>query len=336
MAFADRRTINVLYTILLFTVTVAIVYVARAVFVIFIFAILFAYLIDPVVRFLQRHSLIFKNLRGPHVAEAYLCLLILIPLTIHLVAPGSLGKTTKLTKQIPAFVASISSGEIVTQIGDRYGWSETQQQRLKSFLVENQANIEGMGRQWERSAFSALAGVVVIPILAIFFLSDGANMVDAVIRMVATKDRVEEFQGFAQELNSMLHHYIRAKVTLAVLSLVFFSLATLLLRFPHFLALGLLAGTLEFIPVAGWMISAGAIISIGAVTRAHWIWMAALIFLWRMLMDYWISPRVMGHELEIHPVMAIFAVMVGGAVGGIVGIYLSVPFVAVLRVLWRR
>jgi predicted PurR-regulated permease PerM len=54
-----------------------------------------------------------------------------------------------------------------------------------------------------------------------------------------------------------------------------------------------------------------------------------------MLMDYWISPRVMGHELEIHPLMAIFAVMLGGAIGGIVGIYLSVPFVAVLRVLWR-
>jgi predicted PurR-regulated permease PerM len=160
-------------------------------------------------------------------------------------------------------------------------------------------------------------------------------MVDSLIRMVATKDNLEEFQSLAGELNSMLHHYIRAKVTLAVLSLVFFSLATLLLGYPHFLALGLLAGILEFIPVAGWMTSAVAIISIGAMTHAHWIWMAALIGLWRMLMDYGISPRVMGHELEMHPLMAIFAVMMGGAIGGIAGIYLSVPFVATLRVLWR-
>lgn len=55
-----------------------------------------------------------------------------------------------------------------------------------------------------------------------------------------------------------------------------------------------------------------------------------------MLMDYAISPRVMGHELEIHPLLAIFTVMVGGAVGGIVGIYLSVPLVATLRVVWHR
>jgi len=46
--------------------------------------------------------------------------------------------------------------------------------------------------------------------------------------------------------------------------------------------------------------------------------------------------RVMGHELEIHPLLAIFTLMVGGAVGGIVGIYLSVPLVAALRVIYRR
>jgi predicted PurR-regulated permease PerM len=336
MAFPDRRTVNVLCTILLFAIMVAMVYVARGVLVIFTFSILFAYLIDPVVRFIQRHSFVFRNLRGPHVAEAYLCLLILIPLVIHIVAPGLLGKTTKLAKQVPAFVAGISNGEIVTQIGGKYGWSEPQQQRLKSLLVQHQAQIGGVAKGLERSTFSAAAGLVVIPILAIFFLSDGAKMVNSLIRVVGTKENFEELQSLASELNSMLHHYIRAKVTLAVLSLGFFSLATLVLRFPHFLALGLLAGVLEFIPVAGWMTSAVAILSIGAMTHAHWIWMAGLIGLWRMLMDYWISPRVMGHELEIHPLMAIFAVMVGGAIGGIVGIYLSVPFVAVLRVLWRR
>jgi predicted PurR-regulated permease PerM len=335
MAFPDRRTVNVLCTILLFTVVLAIVYVARGVLVVFTFAILFAYLIDPVVRLLQSHSLIFRNLRGPHVAETYLFLLILIPLTIHFLVPGSLGKTTKFAKQIPALVADISTGEIATQLGKKYGWSEPQQQRLKSLLVQHQGDIEGLARGWERHAFSALAGLVVIPILAIFFLSDGANMVDSLIRMLATNDNLEELRSLASELNSMLHHYIRAKVTLAGLSLVFFSVATLLLGFPHFLALGLLAGVLEFIPVAGWMISAVTIISIGAMTHAHWIWMAALVGLWRMLMDYGISPRVMGHELEMHPLLAIFAVMVGGAIGGIVGIYLSVPFVAMLRVVWR-
>src|SRR5262249_14126008 len=65
------------------------------------------------------------------------------------------------------------------------------------------------------------------------------------------------------------------------------------------------------------------------LTHSHWIWMAALLGIWRMLMDYAIAPRVMGHELEIHPLLAIFTMMVGGAVGGIVGVYLSIPLVAI-------
>ena len=173
MAFADRRTINVLCTILFFTIVLVIVYVARSVLVIFAFSILFAYLIDPVVRYIQQHSLVFRNLRGPHVAEAYLFFLILIPLVIHFAAPGSLGKTTKLAKQIPAFVDNLSTGEIATQIGGKYGWSEPQQQRIKSLLVQHQANIQSVAGGWERSAVPTLAGLFVIPILAIFFLNDG-------------------------------------------------------------------------------------------------------------------------------------------------------------------
>ena len=57
----DRRTAKVLMTILVFALGLAIVYVARTVFIVFIFAILFSYLIDPVVRFLQRHSSIFQE-----------------------------------------------------------------------------------------------------------------------------------------------------------------------------------------------------------------------------------------------------------------------------------
>ena len=76
MAFPDRRTLNVLLTTLLFIVVLGIVYVARGVLVIFAISILFAYLIDPFVQFLQSHSLFFKKLRGPHVLEAYVALLI--------------------------------------------------------------------------------------------------------------------------------------------------------------------------------------------------------------------------------------------------------------------
>jgi len=134
----------------------------------------------------------------------------------------------------------------------------------------------------------------------------------------------------------MLQRYIRAKVILVGLSFLYCSIAMLVLGFPKAIALGIVAGILEFIPVVGWMTAAATLVTVGVLSHSHWIWMLALLGIWRISMDYGIAPRVMGHELEIHPLLAIFALMVGGAVGGIVGIYLSVPLVAASRVIYRR
>jgi len=53
-------------------------------------------------------------------------------------------------------------------------------------------------------------------------------------------------------------------------------------------------------------------------------------------MDYWIAPRVFGHELEIHPLVAILTLMIGGAIGGLAGVYLSLPIAAVIRVVCTK
>src|SRR5580658_6581909 len=102
MDFPDRRTVNVLLTALLFAVMLAIVYVARTVIIIFAFSILFAYLIDPIVRFLQRHSLFFKNLRGPHVLEAYLAIIIVSVLLSQGLVPGMRKNAGRILSAIPS------------------------------------------------------------------------------------------------------------------------------------------------------------------------------------------------------------------------------------------
>jgi predicted PurR-regulated permease PerM len=336
MELLDRRTTKILITILVFAVVLAILYIARAVFVLFAFAILLAYLINPVVRFLQRHSLFFKNLRGPHVAEAYLAFLILAAFLIHAFAPDLHRHPTRLIAAVQTLTERVSSGEIAADLGSNFSWSETQTVRARTFIQQHKAEIENVLKTAEQSASIALGGVVVIPILALFFLSDGEKLAEQVFRLVSTPSNQEAIRSLVVELDATLQHYIRAKVILALLSMIYSSVAMLLLGFPNAIVLGLVAGILEFIPVAGWMLAAGTILTVGCVTHAHWIWMLLLLVLWRVLMDYGIAPRVMGHELELHPLLAIFTMMIGGAAGGIVGIYLSIPLVAAVRVIWRR
>src|SRR5208283_1824202 len=107
MRVFDQRTARVLATALAFGLVVAIAYAARAVIVIFLFSILFAYLIDPIVRLLQRHSLFFKNLRGPHVTEAYLACIILVAALGHAVAPAFHNDFGRLSQEIPALADKV-------------------------------------------------------------------------------------------------------------------------------------------------------------------------------------------------------------------------------------
>ncbi|HMI51550.1 MAG TPA: AI-2E family transporter [Candidatus Saccharimonadales bacterium] len=332
MVFPDRRTASALLTILLFALVLAVVYVARTVIVIFAFSLLFAYLINPIVRFLQRHSLFFKNLRGPHVLEAYLALIALTVLLSHGLFPQFRKSAGQLLASIPMLTDRVSSGEIANNLG----WADEQADQIRTFLQRHHSNIERSLGEIERSAPTAFAGILVIPILAIFFLSDGENIANQIIHLVSAKENHAFLRSLADELHIMLQRYIRAKVILGGLSLAYCSVVMLVLGFPNAIVLGVLAGILEFIPVAGWMTAAAIIVTAGVLTHSHWIWMLALLIVWRLLMDYGIAPRVMGHQLEIHPLLAIFTLMVGGAVGGIVGIYLSVPLVAALRVVYGR
>jgi len=334
MAVPDRRTLDILLTTLLFAVVLATVYVARGVLIIFVFAILLAYLIDPVVRFLQDHALFFRNLRGPHVLEAYLAFLLCLAFTIHALAPRLTSVKGKVFETVPALLQGLSTGEFAESVGQKYHWDEAQTSRLKQFLIDHRDFTRELVRSVERFSSNALAATIVIPVLAIFFLAEGRGMTDALIQLFFAENSRKAARDIADGLNIGLKRYIRAKVILAGWSFSFYTAAMLLARFPHAVALGVLGGALEFVPVAGWMTSATVILTAGFLTHSHWIWMAAFLGLWRLVMDYFISPRVVGHNLEIHPLLVIFAVMVGAKIDGIVGIYLSIPLIVVVRVLW--
>src|ERR1700736_1730684 len=263
MAFPDRRTSNVLLTILFFFLVVTILFAARRVLLIFVFAILFAYLIDPVVRFLQEHSLFFKNLRGPHVVEAYLAFLIFAALALQGLAPLVSTHADKLFDEAPVWLNSVTSGDVAIKIGNAQGWNELEELRLKFFLVAHREKIQSLASAAEQFASNALVALVVVPILAVFFLADGRRIADSFIQLVSTESNHQTIREVAEELNTMLRKYIRAKVILGGCSLVFYSAAMLSLKFPNAISLGVLGGVLEFVPVAGWMSSAAMIAGVG-------------------------------------------------------------------------
>jgi predicted PurR-regulated permease PerM len=133
----------------------------------------------------------------------------------------------------------------------------------------------------------------------------------------------------------MLAHFIRAQLTMAGISLVAYSVVLGASRYPYALVLGFAAGAMEFIPVLGPLLAATVIVAVGFLSGYPHLW-AIILFLAvrRVIQDYVVSPRVLGGTLELHPLAAIAAVLMGGELGGVLGVYLSIPIAATIRIVW--
>jgi predicted PurR-regulated permease PerM len=135
----------------------------------------------------------------------------------------------------------------------------------------------------------------------------------------------------------MLAQFIRAQLTLALFSFVVYLAFLEAARVPYALVLGTAGGFMEFIPVVGPLVAALVILGVALLmSYPHWLLLVAFLVVWRMVQDYVVSPRIMGKSMELHPLAAIFGVLAGAEIAGVLGVYLSIPVMASLRIVWRR
>lgn len=116
-----------------------------------------------------------------------------------------------------------------------------------------------------------------------------------------------------------------------------YAIAFSLMGIPYAILLATLAGVLEFIPVLGPLAAAAVAVLVTLISGSGSLW-ALLGFLaaWRLFLDYVLMPQVMSAGLALHPVLVIAGALAGEAVAGVPGLFLSVPVMATLRVLYVR
>jgi predicted PurR-regulated permease PerM len=336
LLLADSRTARVIITVLLFALGLGFLYVARATLMAFLFAIFFAYLMSPLVNRLEK---VVKS-RGLAIAVLYALLLVLVVVFFVAVGPKVTREGGRLGKSLPDLLSQLSSGKIAAQIGQEHGWNEKSTELVQSFLASHGEDIEQLAQRIGlRMADVAKQAWLffVVPLLSIFFLKDGRAFNDFLLSTIQSRPQREFLENVLSDLNKMLAHFIRAQLTLAALTLVVYSGVLWIMGVPYFLVLGTVGGLLEFIPVVGPLAAALIIVSVALLTSyQHWTALVIFLVIWRLIQDYVSSPRIMGESMELHPLAAIFGVMAGGEVAGILGIYLSIPVMASLRIVFRR
>jgi len=326
----------VLVTVLLFALGLGFLYVARSTLIAFLFAIFFAYLMSPLVAHLEH---LLKG-RGRAIAVIYTLLLALVVVFFVIVGPKVTREGARLWQSIPSLLSQLSSGQIANRLSIEHGWNAATTALVQRFLVSHQSDITELAqRVGLRTADVAKQAwlLIVVPLLSIFFLKDGRAFSEFLLSTIQSRPQREFLENVLNDLNRMLAHFIRAQLILAALSMVMYSAFLAIVGVPYALVLGTIGGVLEFIPVVGPLVAGVTIITAALLTSyKHWLVIVIFLIAWRMIQDYVSSPRIMGESMELHPLAAIFGVMAGAEVAGILGIYLSIPVMAALRIVFRR
>ncbi|MCB0045178.1 MAG: AI-2E family transporter [Caldilineaceae bacterium] len=330
-----------------------------------IFAAILAYLLLPLISFLQRR---FHWTRGWSIFAVYLVTILVglfLTLTLGLMV---IEQVTRLINVLPQIIE--------TAINNATTWTQSLSGRTVELgfitftlpqisLAETIANgrvqiirwteviITGSGRLvlgLAGNIFSGAGTAFVILTISVYLARDFPRIGHMIVDLGDETGYRDDTQRLVTQFVQIWNSYLRGQVTLALVIGAIVTVGLWLMGIRNALALGVLAGLLEFIPIAGPVISAGISTGIAFFLGSTAFpglspWMVAAMVLIFMIIVQQVEnavlvPRIVGNALELHPIIIILAVMLGGSLAGILGAVLAAPVTATIKLFgsyfWRK
>lgn len=334
-----RRNWRLILFVLGIVITFWLLYVFRSVLLPFICGLVLAYLLYPVISWLERklpgQGRWQSTKRISLIILIFIVVLVLIGLLIFSIATGVAGSFELLIQNAPDY---FSKGLSTFQEWLRSFWQwfppETQQQ------VESIAHDVGTalgnamrdafvkGASYVPSTFGLILGFVALPVFLFYVLKDweklGSGFYSAFSLQMAVHVR-----GIVSVLDKVLGRWIRAQLVLSATVAVLCFIGLSILGITLAPALAALQGIMEFIPILGpWIGGAVGVIVILAIAPQKAIWAAIVYLVVQMLENILLVPRIHGGYLRIHPALILVLLPLGAYIAGLWGIILIVPLTA--------
>jgi predicted PurR-regulated permease PerM len=332
----NRRGATYAYSVAMVLLLFYLVYLIRSTIFIFVLALLFAYLLSPLVNLLDRF--LPGRTRTPALALAYVIFIGLSALFVIQIGTTVVEQATSLTKKFPDMLASWQqpTPSVTPAVNSL---KEQLVGRLRLEVAKRSSDLLTALPQFGiefLTVASSLIYVVIIPILAFFFLKDGRAIRDHILEIVDRGPRRDLLEDILADINLLLAHYMRALFGLSLVAFTCCSIFFSIVGVPYGVLLAAIAGMLEFIPMLGPLTSSAIILTVAAVAGSHVVAILIFLALFRLLQDYGVSPHLMGKGVELHPLLILFGVWAGAEIAGIAGTFLSVPVLALMRILYLR
>jgi predicted PurR-regulated permease PerM len=340
-----RAAISLLsVTALIALVVLAVVFdflAATGVLLVVFLSFVLTYLIAPAVERLRRASAAWRKGRPVTREVALLALyggIVALALPVWVFAGQRLtaaaGRTVDTVPQhVARFIGQVRASERWPDlVGVPSGVRDLLAEATRRVSQSVQNEVRALGAELVRVR-RLVPWLAFVPAIAFVLLTRWARFRRSTTRVLPTAHLQWRADQLLQQVNRVLAAYIRAQATAAVIVGVLCWVGFAVLRLPYPGTLGLVAGVLEMVPLAG-----PVAVAVAATAMAPERALPVLMFLavLRILQDYAIYPRIIGRATRLHPVAVVLALWLGAAIGGIIGLCLAVPVVGALQVTKRH
>lgn len=298
------------------------------------FSALLAYLIYPMVRFFNRHMP-----RVLAILVSILLLLVVMGFVIFFIVAAAVQQFALLISLIqkafqhperyPQFQAFQNELARLGISRDQFHFSG---QQITSFLQKAIGGvIPVLG-----SIFLLVISLLLIATLAVYFMVDGERINSWLRHKTPLKYR-GFINSFMDELGHSLGGFVRGQVLMATIMAVIVGIGAFIIGVPYVFLLALIVFICEFIPQIGSYIS-GAIGVLFALTHGWQVALIYLVFVTVMqagLDGQILSPRILGHSVGLHPIISVFALLVGTVLFGLLGAFFACPVAGIIQTFVR-
>ncbi len=303
---------------------------ARSVLILIVFSLFLAVGLNPVVESLTRRGMrrtfaigiVFSIVIGAFVAFGFA------------VVPPVAEQSDEFVKNVPGYLEDLRRNSTIRQFDDDYGVIEKAQAYVTSGDLGQRlfGGILGVGR----IVINAVFGAVSVLILTLYFLTSLPSMKRQAYQLVPASRR-ERVQLLTDEILTRIGGFVSGAMTVAFIAALTSYVFLRIVDMPFALALAVFVGLLDLIPLVGATIAAIGVTTLGFI-ESPGVGLACLIFYiaYQQFENYVIYPRVMRSAVDVPAPVTIVAVLIGGALLGVVGALLAIPAAAAILLVVRQ
>jgi predicted PurR-regulated permease PerM len=335
VVYIRPRTVLVVLGILLATVAIlALVYLAWHVITWILIAVFLALALNPAVEFLHRRGL----KRGYATGVVSLLTLAALAGLGFLLIPPLVDQVRNFVDYVPKVVQDVTAGR------GPFGFLQTKYHivaRVRDAIQKQGAGgvlgITGTGLAVARGVVTAVAGIVTIAFLTFFMLLDGRGMVERFYAFLPETAR-PRWQRIGTEIYRTVGGYVTGNLFISLIAATVAAIALFILGSSYAIALAVVVGVLDLIPLAGATLAA-VLVSIVVFVELGWVKGVIIIvvfIVYQQLENHFLQPVIYGRTVQLSPLVVLVAVLIGAELAGILGALAAIPVAGIVQAVARE